>query len=252
MALLYDFLAPLLAPVPLIRANQDGPAPKRPYGTYAIRRASDPRHAVTAGPDADGNAVLRAHRELGVEVQIYGPGSEAKADRLQLVLKAETVAQSAERLGLSLATVQAAQHVPALLDDQRWEERGIVEFAVYVLAEIADTPGLIERVETEAAWRAPGAPDDPGAAPGTSPVVVVDGAPAAPDTAPAPSGAVPPPFVQSTPATVWTIRHNLGRYPDYLVVDSAGNRIWPSDHYPDRNTIILTFSVPTSGTAELD
>ena len=177
MALLYDFLAPLLAPVPLIRANQDGPAPKRPYGTYAIRTAADPRHPVTTAPDAGGNVTLRAHRAVSAEVQIYGPGSEAAADRLQLALKAETVAQSAERLGLALATVRAAQHVPALLDGQRWEERGIVEFTGYVLAEIADNLGLIERVETAATWGS-----DADAVPGPSvnrPVVTVTPAVAA-------------------------------------------------------------------------
>lgn len=68
----------------------------------------------------------------------------------------------------------------------------------------------------------------------------------------APAPAPVPPFVQATPATVWTIAHGLNRYPGVVVVDSAGNAIEPGITYPDRNTVVLAFSVPTSGTAELD
>ena len=61
-----------------------------------------------------------------------------------------------------------------------------------------------------------------------------------------------PPYVQNTPATTWTITHGLGRYPDVVVVDTAGNKIEPGINYPDLNTVVLVFSAPTSGTAELE
>lgn len=59
--------------------------------------------------------------------------------------------------------------------------------------------------------------------------------------------------VQVEPATVWTIRHNMGHYPNVVVVDTAGNRIYPGgENYPDNNTLVLGFGVPYSGTADLD
>lgn len=59
--------------------------------------------------------------------------------------------------------------------------------------------------------------------------------------------------VQATPSATWIIRHNLAHYPNYVVVDTAGNRIHPGgESYPDSNTVILGFGVPYSGTADLD
>lgn len=59
--------------------------------------------------------------------------------------------------------------------------------------------------------------------------------------------------VQAEPSTVWTIRHNMGHYPNVVVVDTAGQRIYPGgESYPDSNTLILGFGVPFAGTADLD
>lgn len=236
--MLYDFLAPLLAPVPLIRANQDGPSPKRPFATYRVARATDPRHAVTTTPDDDGNNLVRSHRTLGVEVQIYGAGSEAASDRLALALRAETVAQAAERLGFALATVAAAQHVPALLDNARWEERGVVEFTGYALAEIADTPGLIERAEVTQS--------DPEGVPvpsGSGHAVTVSG------PTPARGGRVE--FVQPVPSAMWTIRHGLSRRPEIEVYAADGSVVEGERAFPDDATVVLTFSRPIAGAAYL-
>lgn len=149
----YDLLAPLLAPVPLVRSHQDAPAKARPYATYRVTRNASPRHAVSTPPDDAGGVLLRSHRALAVEVQCYGPGSEGATDRLPDELRRETVTQHAETLGLSIAAIGPAQHVPSLLDSARWEERGIVEFSLYALAEVADTPGLIEHVGVDGEWR---------------------------------------------------------------------------------------------------
>ena len=57
---------------------------------------------------------------------------------------------------------------------------------------------------------------------------------------------------QTLPAVTWTVRHNLGRYPGAVVLDTAGNRIYPGgESYPDLDTLVLTFSAPFPGTANL-
>lgn len=59
--------------------------------------------------------------------------------------------------------------------------------------------------------------------------------------------------IQAEASDTWTIRHNLDHYPNVVVVDTAGNRIYPGgESYPDSDTLILGFGVPLSGTADLD
>jgi hypothetical protein len=88
----------------------------------------------------------------------------------------------------------------------------------------------------------------------------------APNTPAAPSGPTPAPptqgttalnasqdvvFTQQTPASIWTIEHNLGRYPTVLVIDSGGSQVIGDYSYPDLNTVVLTFSAPFAGQAYL-
>lgn len=65
-------------------------------------------------------------------------------------------------------------------------------------------------------------------------------------------GSKPFVFNQSTPSSVWIINHNLGRYPDPVVLDSAGTMVHGAVQYNDLNTLTITFNAAFSGTAELD
>ena len=57
---------------------------------------------------------------------------------------------------------------------------------------------------------------------------------------------------QTTPASVWTITHNLGKYPAVCVVDTAGNEVVGQLQHVNVNQLILTFSAPFSGEAFLN
>lgn len=54
---------------------------------------------------------------------------------------------------------------------------------------------------------------------------------------------------QSSPATVWTIAHNLGRYPSLTVVDNLGGQLYPDVRYLDADIAQITHSVPLTGRA---
>ena len=54
---------------------------------------------------------------------------------------------------------------------------------------------------------------------------------------------------QSSPATVWTIAHNLGRYPSITVVDNLGGQLYPDVRYLDADIVQITHSVPLTGRA---
>lgn len=55
--------------------------------------------------------------------------------------------------------------------------------------------------------------------------------------------------VQSSAASVWTISHNLNKYVNVLVIDSAGDLVVGRVEWLDLNTIRLTFSAAFSGEA---
>jgi hypothetical protein len=57
---------------------------------------------------------------------------------------------------------------------------------------------------------------------------------------------------QASAATVWTIPHNLGYYPNVTAVDSAGTEIFPGTvKYISATTVELDFSAAVGGSAYL-
>lgn len=57
---------------------------------------------------------------------------------------------------------------------------------------------------------------------------------------------------QGTPATSWTITHNLGKYPNVNIVDSANTDVIGEIVYDSLNQITVTFSAAFSGKAYLN
>ena len=48
---------------------------------------------------------------------------------------------------------------------------------------------------------------------------------------------------------VWTIQHNMGKFPNIFVVDSAGSKVLPDYEYPDENTAIIKSNYAFTGKA---
>lgn len=59
-------------------------------------------------------------------------------------------------------------------------------------------------------------------------------------------------FQQATPSAVWTIVHNMGKYPSVMVVDSAGTVVEGAVEYLDANSLKVYFSAPFGGDAYLN
>jgi hypothetical protein len=59
-------------------------------------------------------------------------------------------------------------------------------------------------------------------------------------------------FTQSMPAALWTITHNLNRFPSVEVTDSTGRIVEGDEQYVDANTLTVAFSAPFSGEAYLN
>lgn len=58
--------------------------------------------------------------------------------------------------------------------------------------------------------------------------------------------------VQGTASAVWTITHNLGKYPSVSVLDTLHEEIEAEVDHLDTNNTVVTFAGPTSGSATLN
>lgn len=57
---------------------------------------------------------------------------------------------------------------------------------------------------------------------------------------------------QSTASAIWTINHNLGKYPSVTIVDSAKNEVFGDVEYTSVNSVKLNFTAAFSGQAFLN
>lgn len=80
----------------------------------------------------------------------------------------------------------------------------------------------------------------------TYPVMLVPGPPG-----PIGPGVTGYTHTQTNPAASWPINHNLGRYPQVTVVDSAGNRRISDVVYTNINNVSIIHSEPLAGAAYL-
>lgn len=59
-------------------------------------------------------------------------------------------------------------------------------------------------------------------------------------------------WTQSISLAVWTIPHNLGRFPSVTVVDNLNNKVEPDILYLDNNSVQITHGVALVGKAYLN
>lgn len=57
---------------------------------------------------------------------------------------------------------------------------------------------------------------------------------------------------QDTPLAVWTIPHNLTRYPSVTVVDTLGQKVEPDVSYVDDSIVKITHGQPCAGKAYIN
>lgn len=82
-------------------------------------------------------------------------------------------------------------------------------------------------------------------------VVVTRGIPGPPGPPGPPGGGAGATYThtQSIPAAVWTVAHNLGRFPSVSVVDHLGGLLTPDVRYLDADLVQVIHSTPLIGKA---
>jgi len=59
-------------------------------------------------------------------------------------------------------------------------------------------------------------------------------------------------YPQETAAPIWTIAHNLDKYPSVTIIDEYNRQFEGHVEYRDNNTVIVTLSAPIKGKAYLN
>lgn len=59
-------------------------------------------------------------------------------------------------------------------------------------------------------------------------------------------------YTQGVANSVWSITHNLGKYPSVVIIDSAGSVVIGDINYANTNTLTVTFNASFAGTATLN
>ncbi len=64
-------------------------------------------------------------------------------------------------------------------------------------------------------------------------------------------GSIAEEFVQAAPLATWTVNHTLGFRPAVTVIDGTGTRIYPQVDYVGATQVVISHSLPETGTVLL-
>jgi len=123
-------LVPALpAGVPLIFANQDGPAPAQTYATLLVTldapqglRTQETSDAAGTAPDTHLSRIGQ-QRTTQISVQVFGPNAYAAASSLAALYEHPQIVYAAHLLGVELTGCDGTQRIPAALTtetEDRW------------------------------------------------------------------------------------------------------------------------------------
>lgn len=144
--LFYQAIAPILAPVKLVYADQNAPRPGKPYATFKLTSVIPPRFAVEGLPDGGGIVDVTEHATFSLEVMTFGKDAHRIAILLASKLKYPSQVQRIHELGVSIASIGQVLSVPVFFGQQS-EEQASVEISGYAIVAGQDDVGLVEEVK---------------------------------------------------------------------------------------------------------
>jgi|GEM_PF-936122 len=136
----------LIDPMPMILAPSNGPRPGTVFATIQVTPGQTlPAHQGRV--DQQGVRKLFGPRVVQVQIQCYGSGSWDVLDALAMNLSTQAALESSEAANISILSVERLQSVPALMDNQKYEDRAILDLTAHYIAAIDEDVGFIETVE---------------------------------------------------------------------------------------------------------
>lgn len=136
-----------LSTIEVIRANQNGRQPAKPFMTYQVNWDKTPGHYHYSKINERGEQVVSTNVESMLEIQCFGTGS---VDRMRnLLIKMATYSERLKWLNAGVVIVDEGtlSSVPFLNEAQQFEERAIVEIEIRHKLTTTDLIGYFDHVE---------------------------------------------------------------------------------------------------------
>lgn len=144
----YDWIAPLVAPAPVVWGHQNNPRPAKPYVLAIITPSRAVGQDYVSPPDNNGIATVLGNREFTLMLQYVGAGGYDALERVRTSLEMPTVLQSLHADDIASVRVEDMQDISALADS-RYEDRYMLDATMRVENYCTDAVGLIETVAVQ-------------------------------------------------------------------------------------------------------
>lgn len=136
-----------LSKIEVIRANQNGRQPAKPFITYQVSWDKTPGHYHYSKINEQGEQVVSTNVESMLEIQCFGSGA---VDRMRnLLINMATYSERLKWLNAGVVIVDEGTltNVPFLNEAQQFEERAIVEIEIRHKLTTTDLIGYFDHVE---------------------------------------------------------------------------------------------------------
>lgn len=136
-----------LSKIEVIRANQNGRQPAKPFMTYQVNWNKTPEHYHYSKINEQGEQVVSTNVESMLEIQCFGTGA---ADRMRnLLIKMATYSERLKWINAGVVIVDEGtlRNVPFLNEAQQFEERAIVEIEIRHKLTTTDLIDYFDRAE---------------------------------------------------------------------------------------------------------
>ena len=136
-----------LSKIEVIRANQNGRQPAKPFMTYQVRWDKTPEHYHYSKLNEQGEQVVSTNVESMLEIQCFGAGAVDRMRNLLIKMAAYSERLKWINAGVVIVDEGTLSNVPFLNEAQQFEERAIVEIEIRHKLTTTDLIDYFNRVE---------------------------------------------------------------------------------------------------------
>lgn len=144
--ILYDLLADL-SDRPFIRAYENGREPEKPFFVYDLKFEKTPEHLHYSTVNGQGEQQIKTHIDAVLELHYLGENSLDVLRTVCMKLSTSYFRDKWTEQGVALVQIGSITHLAYLDEQQKYQDRAVVEINIRYTAMITDILSIIEQVK---------------------------------------------------------------------------------------------------------